>query len=163
MTAAIPAGILATVTMDVAMVLASRAGAFSSDKTGLEPIGRWAGNVARGRASRADISAEPRLRGELALGLATHYLTGIVLTQAYLTLLRRANLRPDVAKATAYGLATSVLPLLISFPSMGPWLLRSAQRRCPPPGAPHAGRARGVRPGDRAVVGAPPGGRVAAG
>jgi hypothetical protein len=119
--ASIPVGALATITMDVAMVIASRvaAGAFASDKMSLEAIGRWAGGLGRGRWRHADISAAPRLRGELALGLATHYLTGIVLTEAYFVLLRRSGLGPSPAKATAYGLATSVLPLLVLYPSMG--------------------------------------------
>lgn len=119
--AGLPVGVLATVTMDAAMVLASRfgTGAFASDKIGLEVIGRWVGGLGRGRWRHADITAEPRQRGELAMGLATHYVTGIVLTQSYFLLLRRAGLRPDMAKATAFGLATGVLPLLFMFPSMG--------------------------------------------
>ncbi len=118
--ASIPVGVLATVTMDVAMVIASRAApsAFASDKMSLEAIGRWAGGLGRGRR-HGDIAAAPKLRGELALGLATHYLTGIVLTEAYFVLLRRSGLGPGPAKATAYGLATSVLPLLVLYPSMG--------------------------------------------
>jgi hypothetical protein len=119
--ASIRVGVLATITMDVAMVIASRvaAGAFASDKMSLEAIGRWAGGLGRGRRRQGDISAAPKLRGELALGLATHYLTGIVLTEAYFVLLRRSGLGAGPAKATAYGLATSVLPLLVLYPSMG--------------------------------------------
>lgn len=115
------AGALATVTMDAAMVLASRVApdAFASDKIGLELIGRWAGGLARGRRRQADMTAEPELRGELAMGLATHYLTGITLTEAYVVLLRRAGLGPGLVKATAYGVATAVLPLLVLYPSMG--------------------------------------------
>ena len=119
--ASIPVGALATITMDVVMVIASRvaAGAFASDKMSLEAIGRWTGGLGRGRRRHGDISAAPKLRGELALGLATHYLTGMVLTEAYFVLLRRSGLGPGPAKATAYGLATSVLPLLVLYPSMG--------------------------------------------
>jgi hypothetical protein len=117
----IPAGALATVTMDIAMVLASRiaADAFASDKIGLEMIGRWAAGLGRGRWRRTAITAEPRQRGELAIGLATHYLTGIVLTEVYYAVLRRSDLRPGPFKATAFGLATAVLPLLVLYPSMG--------------------------------------------
>lgn len=121
--AGIVAGMLATATMDAAMVLASRlsAEAFASDKIGPEVIGRWAGGLGRGRWRRADadIGAEPKLRGELAIGLATHYLTGISLTEAYFVLLRRGGLRPGPVKAVVFGLATSVLPLLVLYPSMG--------------------------------------------
>ena len=52
-----------------------------------------------------------------------HYLTGIALTEAYLVMLRRSGLRPGLAvgvgAATAYGVATAVLPLLVMYPSMG--------------------------------------------
>jgi len=115
------AGVLATITMDAAMLLASQvsADAFASDKIGLEIIGRWAGSLGRGHWRHADISAEPRLRGELAAGFATHYFTGMALAQVYFALLRRAGLRPGPVKATAFGLATSVLPLLVLYPSLG--------------------------------------------
>jgi hypothetical protein len=119
--AGIPAGVLATVTMDVAMVAASSLGgkAFTSDRLGPEMIGRWAAGLARGRWQNSDISREPAQRGELALGLATHYVTGVVLTQAFLLLPRRANRPPGFLPGTAFGIATSVLPLLVMFPSMG--------------------------------------------
>src|SRR5512135_3113227 len=84
--AGVPEGVLATITMDVAMVAASSLGgkAFTSDRLGPEIIGRWAAGLLRGRWRRADISREPAQRGELALGLATHYVTGVALTQAFL-------------------------------------------------------------------------------
>ena len=127
--AGVPAGVLATVTMDVAMVAAERLGgsAFASDRLGPDMIGRWAADLARGRWRHGDIRSEPARRGELALGVLTHYATGVALTQAYLLLLRRRGERSSVAAATAFGIATSALPLLVMFPSMGyGWLgLRS--------------------------------------
>lgn len=91
--------------------------ALHSDR--LEPaiIGRWAAGLLRGRWSHQDITREDAIRGELALGIATHYATGIVLTEGWL-LARRGSL-PTVAASTAYGIATSALPLLILFPSLG--------------------------------------------
>ena len=59
------------------------------------------------------------MRGELWLGLAAHYFTGITLTLAYLEAARRSGRRPGLAAGTAYGLATAVLPLLLMYPSMG--------------------------------------------
>ena len=53
------------------------------------------------------------------MGLLTHYLTGIVLTQAFLLLPRPAGGRPGFAAGAAYGIATAVLPLLVLFPSLG--------------------------------------------
>ena len=107
------AGVLATITMDAAMVFATLLApdTFASDRIDLAMIGRWAGGLARGRWRHDDITAELPMRGELCMGLATHYLTGIVLTQVYVVALRRSGLKPDPLKATAFGLATSVLPL----------------------------------------------------
>ena len=114
-------GVAATVTMDVAMVAAAKlaANAFSSEKNSPEAIGRWAAGLCRGHWRSGDMSAEPPVRGELWLGLAAHYLTGVVLTEVYLAAPRRGGLRTGVAGATAYGVATAVLPLLVMYPSMG--------------------------------------------
>lgn len=51
--------------------------------------------------------------------ITTHYVTGIALTQVYLTSLDRLGVRSNLVKATAFGLATAALPLLVMFPSMG--------------------------------------------
>jgi len=119
--AGVPAGVLATITMDVAMEAASRLGgsAFTSDRLGLDVIGRWAPDVLRGRWRHADIRSDPARRGEVGLGLATHYVTGVVLTQAFLLLLRGENGRPTFPGGIAFGIATAALPLLVMFPSMG--------------------------------------------
>ena len=103
------------------MVLASRMApaVFASEKVDVNLIGRWVGGLGRGPRRGDDITTAPVVRGEVALGLATHYLTGIALTETYLMALRRLNVRPGPVKATAFGLATSVLPLLVMFPSMG--------------------------------------------
>ena len=114
------AGVLATVTMDAAMVVAAWLApeAFATDKIGLEVIGRWARGVSRGHLRSADIGEEPVVRGEVALGLATHYLTGIMLTELYLAATRR-GLPSGAASAGAYGVATALLPLVILYPSLG--------------------------------------------
>jgi hypothetical protein len=119
--AGIPAGVLATITMDAAMVAAAGLGgrAFDSDRLGPGMIGRWAAWLARGRWRHDDIRHAPPVRGELALGMLTHYATGIALTEAYLVLAGATHRRSSVPVATAYGVATSVFPLLVMFPSMG--------------------------------------------
>ena len=126
----VPAGVMATITMDLAMVAAARfgGGAFASDRIGPDMIGRWAAGLARGRWRHRDISSEPAQPGELALGMLTHYATGIILTQAFLEL-RGGNAKPSLLGATGYGIATGILPLLIMYPSMGyGWLgLRSGE------------------------------------
>jgi hypothetical protein len=119
--AGVAGGVAATVTMDAAMVLAARIapGAFASDKTSPEVIGRWAAGLCRGHWRHDDISAETPVRGELWIGLAVHYVTGITLTMVFVEAARRSGRRPGLVDGTAYGLATAVLPLLLMFPSMG--------------------------------------------
>ena len=119
--AGVPGGVLATITMDGAIVAASSLGgsAFTADRLGPDMIGRWAAGLLRGRWRRSDISREPVIRGELALGLATHYVTGVALTQAFLLAPRRWRGRRSFLAGTVYGISTAVLPLLVMFPSMG--------------------------------------------
>jgi hypothetical protein len=114
-------GVAATVTMDVVMVAAAKLapGIFASEKNSPEAIGRWAAGLCRGRRSSEDLSAEPPGRGAAWSGRAAHYLTGVTLTEVYLAGLRRSGVRPGVAGATVYGIATAVLPLLVMYPSMG--------------------------------------------
>jgi len=122
-------GVLATLSMDAVFLAASQLGgaSFTSDKIGLELIGRWAGGLARGRYRHEDIADEPALRGEAALGLAVHYLTGVTLTRAYYELLRRGGKEPGLLSATAFGAVTALLPMLVLYPSwgLGPFGIRS--------------------------------------
>jgi Protein of unknown function (DUF2938) len=122
-------GILATVTMDVVAMIALRLGIAGRGprRTGPDLIGRWIGYLLRGEFRHTDILQTPPLRGELGLGLAAHYLIGIVLTLVYLGLLVAAHATPTALSAILYGTATTVLPWFLMFPSqwMG-WLGRDA-------------------------------------
>ena len=119
--AGIGGGVAATLVMDAAMVLAAKLApdAFASNKIDPGVIGRWAAGLVRGRWRHEDISTEPPVRGELYIGLAAHYATGIVLTGAYLAAAGRGGRRPGMVSGITWGVATSVLPLLVMFPSMG--------------------------------------------
>ena len=122
-------GVLATVTMDVVAVIALRLGIAGRGprRTGPDLIGRWIGYVLRGKFRHPDILQTPPLRGELVLGLAAHYLIGIVLTLVYLGLLVVAHTRATALSAILYGTATTVLPWFLMFPSQGMgWLGRDA-------------------------------------
>ena len=114
-------GILATVTMDVVAVIALRLGIAGRGprRTGPDLIGRWIGYLLRGRFRHTDILQTPPLPGELVLGLAAHYLIGIMLTLMYLGLLVVAHARPTALSAILYGTATTVLPWFLMFPSQG--------------------------------------------
>lgn len=119
--ASVPAGVLATITMDGAMMAAGYLGgrAFASERLNVDVVGRWSAGLMRRRYRHQDITSEPARRGELALGLVAHYAMGIALTEAFLQASRRGGGRPTLAPATAYGVATAVLPLMVMFPSMG--------------------------------------------
>ncbi len=119
--AGVRAGVLATLTMDVTMLAAGRLGgdAWASDRLGPDVIGRWAAGLLCGRWRHQDITAEPARRGELALGILTHYVTGIVLTQAFVLSPGHATGRPGFAGAIGFGVATAALPLLVLYPSLG--------------------------------------------
>jgi hypothetical protein len=61
------------------------------------------------------------------LGLAAHYLIGIVLTLVYLGLLVVAHATPTALSAILYGTATTAFPWFLMFPSQGMgWLGRDA-------------------------------------
>jgi hypothetical protein len=123
-------GVLATLSMDAFFVAASQLGGehFRSDMVGPDLVGRWAARLVRGQYRHRDIKQVPPQAGEVPLGMAVHYLTGIILTQAYLGALRRVGVRPSVASATAFGVASALLPTLVMYPSwgLGVFALRSA-------------------------------------
>ena len=123
-------GVLATLSMDAFFVAASRLGGerFTSDMVGPDLVGRWAAGLVRGQYRHRDITQEPPQAGEVALGMAVHYLTGIILTQAYLGALRRAGVRPSVPSATAFGIASALLPDAGHVSILGTRRLRTAQR-----------------------------------
>ena len=122
-------GILATVTMDVVAGMALRLGIAGRGprRTGPDLIGRWIGYLLRGKFRHTNILQTPPLRGELVLGLAAHYLIGIVLTLVYVGLLAVAHATPTFLNAILYGTATTVFPWFLMFPSQGMgWLGRDA-------------------------------------
>ena len=114
-------GILATVTMDVVAVIALRLGIAGRGprRTGPDLIGRWIGYLLQGKFRHTDILQTPPLRGELVLGLAAHYLIGIVLTLVYLGLLVVAHAMPTALNAILYGTATTVFPWVSHVPVTG--------------------------------------------
>jgi hypothetical protein len=116
--------------MDSLMLAAGRLGgeAFASDRLDVAVIGRWGAGLLRGRVHHADASREHGQPTDIAFGVATHYLTGIALTEAFLLLPSR-RLRSSFSAAVLYGIGTAVLPLFVLFPSLGyGWLgLRSGE------------------------------------
>lgn len=83
-------------------------------------VGRWIGHLFRGRISHAAIAASPPVRGELAIGWTTHYLTGIVFAGV---LLASVGIdwaeSPTLVPALIVGIATVAAPFLVMQPAMG--------------------------------------------
>ena len=124
-------GFLATVTMDIGAVIGFRMGIFGRGprRGGPDLLGRWVGYFFRGKFRHDDILKTPPLPGEIMLGLVVHYSIGIVLTLAYFGILVVVHATPSVLTAVTYGVAATVFPWFLMFPSQGMgWLGRKAPR-----------------------------------
>lgn len=115
--AAVGVGVLATITMDAAMIAAAAIGGerFASKRLDPDVIGRWSGALLRGRWHNVDVSRAKPSPADLPLGILTHYLTGVSLTGLFLLL----PIRLSFPAALSFGVATAVLPLFVLFPSLG--------------------------------------------
>jgi hypothetical protein len=119
--AGLSVGVLATFTMDLAMVAAAKLDPdrFADDRLGPKTIGRWVASCRLGVLRSDDIAQEPAKTGEAAIGMAAHYATGLALTWIYFLALRMRGRRSSLSKATAYGATTALLPLLVMYPAWG--------------------------------------------
>lgn len=108
---------LATYGMDVA------ARRLVAPALGVKPpsgLGRWIGYMFRGRFTHEDIATAAPIAHEATIGMFAHYAIGLTLGAGYALLLRvpRPH-RNSVGRATAYGVATTVLPWFWMFPARG--------------------------------------------
>lgn len=108
-------GIIATLVMDIVGAIGVRFGFVR-----LTPLGRWALYLFKGTFHHKDIKETPAIKGERLTSVGVHYLAGTTLATLYLLGLRWLSLgNGSLALATGYGLATSLISLLLLFPSMG--------------------------------------------
>jgi Protein of unknown function (DUF2938) len=122
---AVLAAILATLIMDLGNLLGMRAGVAPPPPrpNGPDALGRWVIYTTRGRFTHRDIRETPRLRGEVAVGIASHHAIGTILTLAYLLILQMARLAPSTLTGLGYGLLTTIFPWFLMFPALGAgWL-----------------------------------------
>jgi hypothetical protein len=94
----------------------------------IEPqiLGRWALYTLRGKFVHEDIYQTPALKNEKQASLIAHYLIGIVLTGAYLSLeLIEPAIRDLLWAPLIFGVATILLPWLWLYPSIGIGFLAS--------------------------------------
>ena len=83
-------------------------------RTGPDLIGRWIGYLVRGKFNHDDILRTPPLRGELPLGLLSHYAIGAVLGLVYFTLLGAMHLtRTSLYNHAMFGVALGLWTLVI--------------------------------------------------
>lgn len=97
-------------------------------------VGRWLAHMALSRRFRRDrIAAAAAVRGELAIGWAAHYVTGIAFAALLTGMWGSAWIRqPTIGPALLVGVCTAAAPFLLMQPGMGAGIAAS---RTPRPGA----------------------------
>lgn len=96
-------------------------------------VGRWIANMPQGRFRHDAIAASSPKRGELIIGWAAHYLTGVAFAALLIALWGRAWLeQPTLGPALVVGVGTVLAPFLLMQPGMG---LGIAASRAPNPNA----------------------------
>lgn len=110
-------GVFATAVMDAWLCVLARLGVPTTD---WRLVGRWVGQMPRGRFAHASISQVPAVRGEHALGWLTHYTVGIAYALGFVGFTCPTWVwAPTVLPALGFGLASAVMPLLVMQPAMG--------------------------------------------
>lgn len=114
-------GLVGAVLMDIAEMLAARAGITSGVSVAL--VGRWALGLLRGQWAHADIARSPAQPNEIRMGWAFHLLIGgggVALLYAALLEATGCTLPTHrLWGGVAFGLATSLLPWLLLLPAFG--------------------------------------------
>ncbi len=110
-------GVGATLGMDLWALLLRQFGVRSMN---FAFLGRWVGHLPRRHWMHASIEKSAPVRGELALGWATHYSIGITFAALLLAIFGLKWARsPSLLPALVVGIVTVVAPLLILQPAMG--------------------------------------------
>ena len=124
--AAAMAGALATYGMDAA------GRRIVAPALGIKPpsgLGRWIGHMFRGRFTHEDITTAEPIAHEATIGTVAHYAIGLALGTGYVLLLRVPPRRQNsLARATAYGVATTALPWFWMFPARGQGIMGLRRR-----------------------------------
>jgi hypothetical protein len=114
---AVAIGIGATAVMDLWLTLLKTLGVPTLN---FSLLGRWVAHMPRGQWAHDGIARAAPVRGELALGWATHYGTGIAFAALLAALAGPGWLRaPSLLPALSFGIGTVVLPFFVMQPAMG--------------------------------------------
>jgi len=115
--AAVALGIGATAVMDLWLLAIRRLGVPTGS---FALIGRWVAHFGRGQFTHNAIAKAEPIRGELAIGWLTHYVTGIVYAAMLVAIMGIHWLTsPTVLPALGFGIATVAAPLFVMQPAMG--------------------------------------------
>jgi hypothetical protein len=121
-------GIGATIVMDLWAVVRKRV--FGIASLDYRMLGRWIGNLPRGRFVHDSIGAASPVRGELIVGWCAHYAIGITFALLLLELWGPDWARhPTLLPALMVGVLTVVAPLFILQPAMGAGIAASRTPR----------------------------------
>lgn len=126
-------GIGATVIMDIWAIIQKRL--FGIIPLDYRLVGRWIGHFRKGRFFHDGIGKAEVVPGEISLGWAAHYLTGIVFAAALIGLWGAEWLRhPTLLPALVIGIGSVVVPFFVMQPGFGvgiaasrtpkPWVAR---------------------------------------
>ena len=110
-------GVGATVVMDLWLQVLQRLGIKTLN---FAMVGRWVGHWRRGVFSHEAIAKAQPVRGEVALGWAFHYTTGVLFAGVLVLAAGAAWIRnPSLFPALGVGLATVIAPWFVMQPAMG--------------------------------------------
>ncbi len=110
-------GVGATAVMDLWLLLLKR---LNVPTLNFALLGRWVGHVLRGKWAHDAIAKAAPLRGELALGWATHYAVGVAFAGVLAVLAGSAwTTQPTLLPALCVGIGSVVAPLFVMQPAMG--------------------------------------------
>jgi hypothetical protein len=116
-TSAAALGIGATIMMDLWLLLLKT---LDVPTLQFSMLGRWVGNMSHGRWTHDAIAKAPPVKGELALGWAVHYATGIAFAALLIVAMGPEWVHaPSLTPALLLGIGTVVIPLFVMQPAMG--------------------------------------------
>jgi hypothetical protein len=134
---AIVIGIGATALMDLFAMLRQRL--FGIASTDYALVGRWIAHMSERRFRHDSIAAAAPVRGERAIGWATHYLTGVAFASILLAVWGIDWARqPTLVPAFIVGIGSVAAPFLLMQPGMGAGIASRLTR------SPWAARARSL-------------------
>lgn len=119
-------GIGATAVMDLWLLLLKAVGVPTLN---FALLGRWVGHMHQGQWAHAAIAKASPVQGELVLGWAVHYATGLAFATLLTGMVGLEWLRtPTLAPALLFGMGTVILPLFVMQPATGAGVASSRTR-----------------------------------